>query len=161
MFCNVFFFFSSRRRHTRFDCDWSSDVCSSDLPRRHSPTPTLPLARQCPRTPQCSRAPYPPLHRRQHNRRRRLPSRTHVLPRILHLLQFLYFLNLLFFRHSSRAHRSLRKRSPPLRNQTPQLPHDQRSPRPRPGTQPPLQKMPATRHRPPIPPQTRLTFFHL
>src|SRR2546430_12332707 len=23
--------FSSRRRHTRFDCDWSSDVCSSDL----------------------------------------------------------------------------------------------------------------------------------
>src|SRR2546430_12047838 len=31
------FFFSSRRRHTRFDCDWSSDVCSSDLP----------LAREC------------------------------------------------------------------------------------------------------------------
>src|SRR2546430_9063982 len=28
LFC---FFFSSRRRHTRFDCDWSSDVCSSDL----------------------------------------------------------------------------------------------------------------------------------
>src|SRR2546430_9955982 len=28
---SVFFFFSSRRRHTRFDCDWSSDVCSSDL----------------------------------------------------------------------------------------------------------------------------------
>src|SRR5256886_7191950 len=28
------FFFSSRRRHTRFDCDWSSDVCSSDLSRR-------------------------------------------------------------------------------------------------------------------------------
>src|SRR2546430_8755093 len=27
------FFFSSRRRHTRFDCDWSSDVCSSDLLR--------------------------------------------------------------------------------------------------------------------------------
>src|SRR2546430_6090087 len=25
------FLFSSRRRHTRFDCDWSSDVCSSDL----------------------------------------------------------------------------------------------------------------------------------
>src|SRR5579859_1962779 len=32
-----FFFFSSRRRHTRFDCDWSSDVCSSDLGgRRYS-----------------------------------------------------------------------------------------------------------------------------
>src|SRR2546427_7661928 len=28
------FFFSSRRRHTRFDCDWSSDVCSSDLGAR-------------------------------------------------------------------------------------------------------------------------------
>src|SRR5690242_21153525 len=28
-FC--FFFFSSRRRHTRLTCDWSSDVCSSDL----------------------------------------------------------------------------------------------------------------------------------
>src|SRR5438034_6514839 len=26
------FFFSSRRRHTRSLCDWSSDVCSSDLP---------------------------------------------------------------------------------------------------------------------------------
>src|SRR5437588_4955116 len=29
-FC-FFFFFSSRRRHTRSLCDWSSDVCSSDL----------------------------------------------------------------------------------------------------------------------------------
>src|SRR5256886_11060491 len=27
---DALFFFSSRRRHTRFDCDWSSDVCSSD-----------------------------------------------------------------------------------------------------------------------------------
>src|SRR5256886_13342652 len=27
----MIFFFTSRRRHTRFDCDWSSDVCSSDL----------------------------------------------------------------------------------------------------------------------------------
>src|SRR5579883_3567886 len=39
MFCLIevvvyilFFFFSSRRRHTRFSRDWSSDVCSSDLP---------------------------------------------------------------------------------------------------------------------------------
>src|SRR5690606_39391859 len=31
-FCSLFFFFSSRRRHTRFSRDWSSDVCSSDLP---------------------------------------------------------------------------------------------------------------------------------
>src|SRR5256884_6342554 len=29
--CHVFFFFSSRRRHTRCSRDWSSDVCSSDL----------------------------------------------------------------------------------------------------------------------------------
>src|SRR5690606_35550464 len=34
-----FFFFSSRRRHTRFSRDWSSDVCSSDLgiAQRHAP----------------------------------------------------------------------------------------------------------------------------
>src|SRR5688572_31429608 len=31
----MIFFFSSRRRHTRFDCDWSSDVCSSDLDQHH------------------------------------------------------------------------------------------------------------------------------
>src|SRR2546430_8366182 len=29
--CVLDFFFPSRRRHTRVDCDWSSDVCSSDL----------------------------------------------------------------------------------------------------------------------------------
>src|SRR5437588_7641039 len=34
-----FFFFSSRRRHTRSLCDWSSDVCSSDL--RSTPTSSL------------------------------------------------------------------------------------------------------------------------
>src|SRR2546430_16399373 len=33
-----FFFFSSRRRHTRFDCDWSSDVCSSDLTSQTFPS---------------------------------------------------------------------------------------------------------------------------
>src|SRR5688572_31221582 len=31
------FFLSSRRRHTRFDCDWSSDVCSSDLEAGEQP----------------------------------------------------------------------------------------------------------------------------
>src|SRR5256886_12136875 len=41
------FFFSSRRRHTRFDCDWSSDVCSSDLSQRtlDNLTPAFTLAR--------------------------------------------------------------------------------------------------------------------
>src|SRR5689334_24676351 len=33
LFSLVVFFFSSRRRHTRWNCDWSSDVCSSDLKR--------------------------------------------------------------------------------------------------------------------------------
>src|SRR4051812_49678427 len=32
----LFFFFSSRRRHTILTCDWSSDVCSSDLGLRHA-----------------------------------------------------------------------------------------------------------------------------
>src|SRR5260370_34829674 len=31
MYFSFICFFSSRRRHTRFKCDWSSDVCSSDL----------------------------------------------------------------------------------------------------------------------------------
>src|SRR2546421_6675566 len=47
-----FFFFSSRRRHTRSDRDWSSDVCSSDLPIATTsiPTPTtmLPLLSMVP-----------------------------------------------------------------------------------------------------------------
>src|SRR5256886_2472116 len=38
----LLFFFSSRRRHTRFDCDWSSDVCSSDLIRTLIHLETLP-----------------------------------------------------------------------------------------------------------------------
>src|SRR5882762_1502235 len=38
VFMWVHIFFSSRRRHTRFKCDWSSDVCSSDL---HGPANAL------------------------------------------------------------------------------------------------------------------------
>src|SRR5256885_3343474 len=38
------FFFSSRRRHTRLQGDWSSDVCSSDLPQfRQKAGPILDL----------------------------------------------------------------------------------------------------------------------
>src|SRR2546430_10873665 len=40
------FFFSSRRRHTRFDCDWSSDVCSSDLTQNADKEKIENLARQ-------------------------------------------------------------------------------------------------------------------
>src|SRR5690348_17526542 len=39
----MFFFFSSRRRHTRWTGDWSSDVCSSDLA-----VPALPANRPAP-----------------------------------------------------------------------------------------------------------------
>src|SRR3974390_2937686 len=39
-----FFFFSSRRRHTRCIGDWSSDVCSSDLPFYYPPTPLTPYS---------------------------------------------------------------------------------------------------------------------
>src|SRR5260221_7735810 len=39
----LFFFFSSRRRHTRSLCDWSSDVCSSDLKIRASISDILPV----------------------------------------------------------------------------------------------------------------------
>src|SRR2546430_8746956 len=42
----VCFFFSSRRRHTRFDCDWSSDVCSSDLPNTLELQSSGPLVRE-------------------------------------------------------------------------------------------------------------------
>src|SRR5438034_8019974 len=42
-----FFFFSSRRRHTRSLCDWSSDVCSSDL----SPEDIAELKSRCAATP--------------------------------------------------------------------------------------------------------------
>src|SRR5256885_11700081 len=37
----VCFFFSSRRRHTRLQGDWSSDVCSSDLLEAVPPSPEL------------------------------------------------------------------------------------------------------------------------
>src|SRR5256885_13233839 len=39
----VFFFFSSRRRHTRLQGDWSSDVCSSDLATCYTPGPAAPV----------------------------------------------------------------------------------------------------------------------
>src|SRR2546430_12730568 len=52
--CLYFFFFSSRRRHTRFDCDWSSDVCSSDLYENPQYYDTLHRAQQ--------EAPYRPIH---------------------------------------------------------------------------------------------------
>src|SRR5690625_3858502 len=47
----MFFFFSSRRRHTRWPRDWSSDVCSSDLmPNMNGVQATANLVRNYPRT---------------------------------------------------------------------------------------------------------------
>src|SRR5215203_348692 len=67
----IFFFFSSRRRHTRYWRDWSSDVCSSDLPRGRwsagssrvaawpAPSPARPRSapQDGPQSP-CHRAPH-------------------------------------------------------------------------------------------------------
>src|SRR5216684_8297333 len=44
--CFLFFFFSSRRRHTRCSRDWSSDVCSSDLGRAEAALQAM-LTRKC------------------------------------------------------------------------------------------------------------------
>src|SRR5438876_5992091 len=51
-----FFFFSSRRRHTRWTGDWSSDVCSSDLPDRHARRQRR-FRHSLVLTPLCERAP--------------------------------------------------------------------------------------------------------
>src|SRR6266436_9481163 len=42
----MFFFFSSRRRHTRCSRDWSSDVCSSDLETMGLPADRVQLVRR-------------------------------------------------------------------------------------------------------------------
>src|SRR5205814_7843409 len=42
-YLSIFFFFSSRRRHTRCLSDWSSDVCSSDLPRPDGAAGVVPV----------------------------------------------------------------------------------------------------------------------
>src|SRR6266478_726011 len=93
----IFFFFSSRRRHTRFDCDWSSDVCSSDLrvaiarrTRRREPRGAPGWAtghgdRSPPRRPRRSgRVARPGLWRGPHRHpraaaERRAPARPHAL----------------------------------------------------------------------------------
>src|SRR5437588_9604432 len=58
------FFFSSRRRHTRSLCDWSSDVCSSDLRGRLPSARALPAPRLFARQPWqlSSASPSPTTH---------------------------------------------------------------------------------------------------
>src|SRR5690348_17963782 len=60
-----FFFFSSRRRHTRWTGDWSSDVCSSDLPG-----PRCPQRRRPRRAIRRRRPPARPSPRRRSEERR-------------------------------------------------------------------------------------------
>src|SRR5215211_1488946 len=56
MFIFFFFFFSSRRRHTRSLCDWSSDVCSSDLPMlRQLPTQAMTMGLRFGKVPDVDR----------------------------------------------------------------------------------------------------------
>src|SRR6266481_2421642 len=43
---SLYFFYSSRRRHTRWNCDWSSDVCSSDLAQQIEGRTALPVGRR-------------------------------------------------------------------------------------------------------------------
>src|SRR5256885_10707397 len=53
----IIFFFSSRRRHTRLQGDWSSDVCSSDLERMYIAL-TIPMMAKHARTCRMVRAMY-------------------------------------------------------------------------------------------------------
>src|SRR5271163_4409173 len=75
----MFFFFSSRRRHTRSDRDWSSDVCSSDLRARRIPsqgTRRFPRDRESRSVARGSAECRPPSRRgcRRHTPRRRRPA---------------------------------------------------------------------------------------
>src|SRR6266498_5369814 len=71
----VFFFFSSRRRHTRCGRDWSSDVCSSDLFWARANR----LAR-CLRMPSKT-SPVPKIRSEEHTSE--LQSRPHLVCRLL------------------------------------------------------------------------------
>src|SRR2546430_7662138 len=76
-----FFFFSSRRRHTRFDCDWSSDVCSSDLPA--APPAARPRREDLPRAPS-DHARYPTRCRpRSEEHTSELQSQSNLVCRLL------------------------------------------------------------------------------
>src|SRR5256885_5689429 len=64
LWCVLFvFFFSSRRRHTRLQGDWSSDVCSSDLLSQMRQNMRSPTGLQClsDQVRHLNRDSYPPL----------------------------------------------------------------------------------------------------
>src|SRR5947209_279692 len=72
-YLRYFFFFSSRRRHTRYWHDWSSDVCSSDLARRATLRARARTRRRVASAPRRAkrgtRARVPPARRRAPRRR--------------------------------------------------------------------------------------------
>src|SRR2546430_13673306 len=76
----VWFFFSSRRRHTRFDCDWSSDVCSSDLRRMKPGISPSSCARPAKR---CCRSPTPARSSRSEEHTSELQSQSNLVCRLL------------------------------------------------------------------------------
>src|SRR5690606_13729502 len=91
----IFFFFSSRRRHTRFSRDWSSDVCSSDLCRRAS-------RRRVQQPAGC---------------RSTLAARAHAMKRPFDLQQLQCFVALAETRHFGQAARRLHMTQSPLSRQ--------------------------------------------
>src|SRR2546422_8196801 len=83
---DCYFFFSSRRRHTRCSRDWSSDVCSSDL-RTGSLSWSAARSRSCnPGRPRGARPGPAPAHtgwRRSEEHTSELQSRLHLVCRLL------------------------------------------------------------------------------
>src|SRR5256885_10737791 len=87
--CSHVFFFSSRRRHTRLQGDWSSDVCSSDLSlARELQRPWLTELRGSSRYLWCTglltdavvgRAQFPPRRQSRHGPRSQLSDRKSVV----------------------------------------------------------------------------------
>src|SRR5256884_5610757 len=80
-----FFFFSSRRRHTRCSRDWSSDVCSSDLPRQDASPQELAFPpRMAERSPRLAVSPACGIpSRRSEEHTSELQSRLHLVCRLL------------------------------------------------------------------------------
>src|SRR2546430_8683649 len=83
----ILFFFSSRRRHTRFDCDWSSDVCSSDLniqsPVFISGTKMLPSRTTAPHANGALRCPSESTVNRSEEHTSELQSQSNLVCRLL------------------------------------------------------------------------------
>src|SRR2546430_9660904 len=82
----MFFFFSSRRRHTRFDCDWSSDVCSSDLKtawRFNQAIMELGALICVARKPKCEQCPVRPDCKRSEEHTSELQSQSNLVCRLL------------------------------------------------------------------------------